>query len=101
MSKAESRRWAEYGERQYLSCLDRWIRSLEAGKPDLNAMMGCYRHAYGAEINYKDAGDTSKYRQARDLRKFWTEFVESALKGKTSGQFDKLLQEVMRRRENG
>ena len=43
-------RWARYGEEQYAVCRRRW---LESGDPD--ALIGMYRHAYGAELNWLDA----------------------------------------------
>jgi rhodanese-related sulfurtransferase len=44
-------RWAQYGEQKFRECSHRWQVS-----QDPDALLGMYRHAYGAELNFLDAG---------------------------------------------
>ena len=44
-------RWARYGEQKFRECSRRWRES-----QDPDALLGMYRHAYGAELNFLDAG---------------------------------------------
>lgn len=48
--------WAYYGLAEEQRCYARWAASLQRGHaPDYNALVGAYRHAYGAEVNFLDA----------------------------------------------
>jgi hypothetical protein len=65
--------YARFGLSQSAVCYGRWLAS-RGGPPNFNALIGAYRHAYGAEMNYRDAGveggdhDGWGWRRAGELR---------------------------------
>lgn len=66
--------WARHGVAESARCYARWADSIRRGPPDYNALLGAYRHAYGAELNYRDAGieagpDGWGWRRAGELRR--------------------------------
>ncbi len=66
--------WALYGVRHSALCYDLWRGSLRLGPPNYDALVGAYRHAYGAELNFLDAGvehgrDGWGWRRAGELRR--------------------------------
>lgn len=72
-----SRGWAEHGERHFMICRSRWLASQ---RTDGRALLGMYRHAYGAELNWLDAGAKAAAERWGQVR----EAVASELVGRIS-----------------
>jgi rhodanese-related sulfurtransferase len=71
--------WGEYGLDHHQRCYQRWLHSLYAGPPDYNALVGAYRHAYGAEMNLRDAAD-DRWQAAQHLRRRMATQLEAAMR---------------------
>jgi len=71
--------WAIINVQEYERCLDKWERSLSHSRPDYNALLGAYKHLYGAEINFLDAKDKTQARRAATLRKRMAKTIEKIM----------------------
>jgi len=71
--------WAHFNVREYERCLSIWEKSLDKSKPDYNALVGAYKHLYGAEINFLDAKDRAGAKRAGNLRKKFARVIEKMM----------------------
>lgn len=73
--------WALINVEEYDRCLQIWEKSLEGRTPNYNALIGAYKHLYGAEINFLDAKDGQSAREASILRKHMAKVLEKIMEG--------------------
>jgi len=78
-SKKEHAKWAQYNIGEFEKCERRWTKSLKGRQPDFNALVGMYRHTYGAEINFADAGDEANQDIAQENRKILCGMMETIM----------------------
>lgn len=71
--------WAYHNIEEFERCRDRWERSLQGARPDYNALVGAYKHLYGAEINFLDANMKSQAKEAGRLRKKMSKVLEKMM----------------------
>lgn len=74
-----SAQWAAYNISEFYRCRDTWEKSLQHARPDYNALLGIYKHLYGAEINFLDAGMKSQAKEAGRLRKKTSHVLEKMM----------------------
>lgn len=74
-----SAQWASYNISEFERCRDTWEESLQRARPDYNALIGIYRHLYGAEINFLDAGMKPQAKEAGRLRRKVSQVMEKVM----------------------
>lgn len=72
--------WAIFNLKEFEKCLGIWERSISRSNPDFDAVLGAYRHLYGAEINFKDAGDRQGFIEVEKLRKRLAKIIVKMMK---------------------
>lgn len=84
LSQAEHAAWAQRNLEAYHGELERFRASINRQRCDVAALLEMYRHAYGTEINAKDAGNEQLAAWAAEARKSILGFLTRACRGRVS-----------------
>ena len=78
--KKTPQEWAEYNLREYDRCLSIWQESIHSRSgPNYNALLGAYKHLYGAEINFLDAKNSRGARDSAEERQRFAKIIEKIM----------------------
>ena len=75
--KKTSQEWADFNISEYDRCLSIWHSSVGSRRGlNYNALLGAYKHLYGAEINFLDSGDLRNAEAAAKQRDKFASILE-------------------------
>lgn len=82
LSAAEHHAWAMRNLESYREACDRFRNGMRRQRCDVAALLDMHRHAYGVELNAKDAGDKDLAAWAHSAREAIHGFIARACRGK-------------------